>query len=144
MRTFLKKKIKQTIKMSNKLTYPEKLKYLNSLKHEIKKKRIFLDESKEFFGFDNMTQLIKVKNTSEVKGYPFLISNKKYRLGLKVIPIETKYEKAEHPSFLEFNILRHLTENIVNKNISPHFVHFLGQFKISNKARSVKHLNLKE
>ena len=125
------------------LTFNEKLKSLNKLKHDIKKKRIFLDESKQFFGFDNMTQLIKVKNTSEVKGYPFLINNKNHRFGLKVIPIETKYEKYEHPSFLEFNILNYLTENIVNKNISPHFVHFLGQFKISNKARAIKHLNLK-
>ena len=125
------------------LTYVNKLKYLNMLKHEIKKKRIMFDESKEFFGYDTMTQLIKVKNTSEVKGYPFLINNNKYRFGLKVIPVENKYEKHEHPSHLEFIILRHLTEHVVNKQISPHFVHFLGQFKISNKNRAVKHLNLK-
>jgi len=68
-------------------TYVNKLKNLNSLKHEIKKKRIFFDESKEFFGFDVMTQLIKVKNTSEIKGYPFLINNKHHRFGLKVIPV---------------------------------------------------------
>ena len=43
------------------LTYVNKLKYLNMLKHEIKKKRIMFDESKEFFGYDTMTQLIKVK-----------------------------------------------------------------------------------
>ena len=125
------------------LTYSNKLKYLNMLKHEIKKKRIMFDESKEFFGYDVMTQLIKVKNTSEIKGYPFLIHNNKYRFGLKVIPVENKYEKHDHPSHLEFIILRHLTEHIVNKQISPHFVHFLGQFKISNKNKAIKHLNLK-
>jgi hypothetical protein len=124
-------------------TYVNKLKNLNSLKHEIKKKRIFFDESKEFFGFDVMTQLIKVKNTSEIKGYPFLINNKHHRFGLKVIPVENKYEKHEHPSYLEYIILKYLTENIVNKQISPHFVHFLGQFKVSNKIRAIKHINLK-
>ena len=43
------------------LTYDDKLKYLNMIKHEIKKKRILFDESKEFFGYNTMTQLIKVK-----------------------------------------------------------------------------------
>ena len=124
-------------------TYVDKLKNLNSLKHEIKKKRIFFDESKEFFGFDIMTQLIKVKNTSEIKGYPFLINNKHHRFGLKVIPVENKYEKHEHPSYLEYIILKYLTENVVNKQISPHFVHFLGHFKVSNKIRAIKHINLK-
>ena len=123
--------------------YLDRLKYLNILKHEIKKKRILFDESKKFFGFDTMTQLIKVKNTSEIKGYPFLIYDNLYRFGLKVIPVENKYEKSEHPSHLEFIILRYLTENMVNKKISPHFVHFLGQFKVSNKVRALKHLNLK-
>jgi len=129
--------------MSDVLPYLNKLKLLNSYKHEIRKKRIFFDESKDMFGFDTMTQLIKVKNTSEVKGYPFMINNKKYKFGLKVIPVENKYEKHEHPSNLEFIILQHLTENIVNKQISPHFAHFLGYFKISNRVRALKHINLK-
>jgi hypothetical protein len=127
----------------SKISYLEKLKLLNLHKHEIKKKRIFFDENKDMFGFDIMTQLIKVKNTSEVKGYPFMIKDKKYKFGLKVIPVENKYEKFEHPSCLEYIILQYLTENIVNKQISPHFAHFLGHFKVSNKVRALKHLNLK-
>lgn len=129
------------------LTYKEKLEKLNSLKHEIKKKRIRFDEDKDMFGFDTMSQLIKVHNTSDIKGYPFVIynndkDNQKY--GLKVVPLENKFEKADHPANLEHVILRYLTENIVNKSISPHFVHFLGHMKISNKSRAVKHLNLKK
>ena len=129
--------------MAKPLLYTDKLKLLNSYKHEIRKKRIFLDVSKDMFGFDIMSQLIKVKNTSEVKGYPFMISNKKYKFGLKVIPLENRYDKYEHPTYLEYIILQYLTENIVNKQISPHFVHYLGQFKISNRDRAIKHLNLK-
>lgn len=126
--------------------YTKKLYKLNSLKHEIKKKRINFDEDKDTFGFDTMSQLIKVKNTSNIKGYPFVIYNKDEELkyGLKVVPLESKYDKLEHPANLEHIILRFLTENIVNKSISPHFVHYLGYKKLSNKARAIKQLNLKK
>lgn len=127
------------------LSYNKKLEKLNSIKHEIKKKRIHFDEDKDMFGFETMSQLIKVNNTSNIKGYPFVIYNKNDRkYGLKVVPLETKYDKSENPANLEHIILKYLTENIVNKNISPHFVHFLGHSKISNKSRAIKQLNLKK
>lgn len=140
MNTDLNKKFKNVL---------EKQKYLNNVRHEIKKKRIFLDEGKEKFGMDEMTQLIKVKNTSHVKGYPFSITKKKYnnedilKFALKIVPIETKYEKDKHPCNLENLILKELTENIVNKNISPHITHYLGTQKVSNKNKALKQLNLK-
>ena len=127
----------------------EKIKYLKDIRHEIKKKRIFFDENKERFGLDEFSQLMKVKNTSEVKGYPFKAFNKNsqkthgIRYGLKVVPVETKYDKKEHPSNLENVILKELTENIVNKMISPHIAYYLGVQKVSNKSRSLKMLNLK-
>ena len=130
----------------------EKIKHLKDIRHEIKKKRIFFDENKERFGFDEFSQLIKVKNTSEVKGYPFKAYNKNkknhekthgIRYGLKVVPVETKYDKNEHPSNLENVILKELTDNIVNKMISPHFAYYLGVQKVSNKSRALKMLNLK-
>ena len=127
------------------LSYNKKLEKLNSIKHEIKKKRLFFDEDKDMFGFETMSQLIKVNNTSNIKGYPFVIYNKNdEKYGLKVVPLETKYDKAENPANLEHIILKFLTENVVNKNISPHFVHFLGHSKISNKSRAIKQLNLKK
>ena len=130
----------------------EKIKHLKDIRHEIKKRRIFFDENKERFGFDEFSQLIKVKNTSEVKGYPFKAYNKNkedhkkthgIRYGLKVVPVETKYDKNEHPSNLENVILKELTDNIVNKMISPHFAYYLGVQKVSNKSRALKMLNLK-
>jgi hypothetical protein len=126
-----------------------KTKILKDIRHEIKKKRFILDETREKFGFDDMTQLTKVKNTSEVKGYPFVASKveskilKGVKVGLKVVPVETKFEKHEHPTNLEFLALKELTDNIVCKNISPHIVFYLGNQKISNKSRAVKFLNLK-
>lgn len=122
----------------------QKQKYLNEIRHEIKKKRIIFDESKEKFGMDELSQLMKVKNTSEVKGYPLKISKgTTFKVALKIVPIETKYEKDEHPCHLEHIILKELTDNIVNKEISPHIAHYLGAQKISNKCRAIKHLNLK-
>ena len=127
----------------------EKQKYLNNVRHEIKKKRLLFDEGKEKFGMDEMTQLIKVKNTSEVKGYPFAITKKNYKnneslkMAIKIVPIETKYEKDEHPCNLENLILKELTENIVNKSISPHITHYLGTQKVTNKNKALKQLNLK-
>jgi hypothetical protein len=127
----------------------DKIKYLEEIRHEIKKKRLVFDENKEKFGLTDFYQLMKVKNTSEVKGYPFRASKEKHekshgiRYGLKIVPIETKYEKLEHPSHLEYIILKELTDNIVTKNISPHIAHYLGVQKLSNKCRALKQLNLK-
>ena len=134
---------------SYKFEYNQKLSILKSIRHEIKKKRFILDESKDKFAFDDLTQLKKVKNTSEVKGYPFVASKvqsktlKGIKLGLKVIPIETKFEKYEHPTNLEFIALKELTDNILHKNISPHIVCYLGSQNVPNKSRSIKFLNLK-
>jgi hypothetical protein len=133
------------------IKYPldTKIKYLEEIRHEIKKKRLVFDENKEKFGLSDFYQLMKVKNTSEVKGYPFRGSKDKHekshglRYGLKIVPIETKYEKLEHPSHLEYIILKELTDNIVKKNVSPHITHYLGVQKLSNKCRALKPLNLK-
>ena len=132
------------------IEFKKKLKYLENIRHEIKKKRILFDESKERFGLDELSQLIKVKNTSEIKGYPFKGSKSIYNkitrginFGLKIVPIETKYDKIEHPCNLENLILKELTDNIINKNISPHFTYYLGTQKVTNKSRALKMLNLK-
>ena len=129
-----------------KLSLNEKNKYLNDIRHEIKKKRLIFDESKDKFGLDEFTQLTKVKNTSEIKGYPFRgkkMKIKNTQFGIKIVPIETKYEKHEHPCNLENLILKELTDKLVNTNISPHITYYLGTQKISNKSKALKMLNLK-
>lgn len=123
-----------------------KIKKFKDIRHEIKKKRIIFDENKEKFGLDEFSQLTKVKNTSEIKGYPFKGKKLKYsdtRFGIKIVPIETKYEKHEHPCNLENLVLKELTDKLVNTNISPHITYYLGTQKISNKSKALKMLNLK-
>lgn len=126
----------------------KKQKILKNIRNEIKKKRLLLDESKEYFGGTSIKQLSKVKNTSDVKGYPFKITHDNkfvegLQLALKITPIETKFDKENHPSNIEYIILKDFTENIVLENISPHITFFLGVQKISNSGRAIKFLNLK-
>jgi hypothetical protein len=130
-----------------KLSLTQKIKLLESIRHEIKKKRVILDESKDKFGMEEMSQLIKVKNTSQVKGYPFKIKGRSLKcnenIAIKVVPIESKYEKEQHPCYIENMVLRELTDNFVLNNISPHVTHYLGTQKVTNKSRALKQLNLK-
>jgi hypothetical protein len=140
---------KPTSDMKMVFRFDSKLRYMSEIRHEIKKKRLFFDECKERFGMDEMSQLMKVKNTSEVKGYPFKVSKgnhsatKGLRMACKIVPIETKYDKHEHPCNLENMVLKELTDNFVNKNISPHIAYYFATQKVSNKCRALKHLNLK-
>jgi hypothetical protein len=130
--------------------YLDKLSILRGIRNDIKKKRFVLDENINNFGFDKMTQLKKVKNIDEIKGYPFVASKKTsktlkgLKLGLKIVPSELKYNKFEHPSNLEYIALKELTDNIVYKNISPHIAFYIGIQKVSNKSRALKFLNLKQ
>lgn len=133
-----------------KYDFKKKLHYLYEIRQDIKKHRIVFDENKEHFGLDEFYQLTKVKNTSEVKGYPFKGYFNKYdkilrgiKMGLKIIPLETKYEKIDHPSNIECIVLKELTDQIINKGKSPHIGYYLGVQKISNKCRAIKNLNLK-
>ena len=127
-------------------TFVKKFKALAKIRQDLKKKRLVLNETLDKFGMSEMTQLVKVKNTSQVKGYPFKVTTSNTampKIALKIVPIETKYDKTEHPCHLENMILKELTDNIVNKHISPHITYYLGSQKVSNKSRALKHLNLK-
>jgi len=141
--------IKSEKDLSFKIRYQDKIELLGKIRHEIKKRRFILDENVEKFGFDDISLLSKVKNTSEVKGYPMVASKKQSKLlkgqkiALKIVPIEQKYEKNEHPSILESVALKELTDNVILKNKSPHIAFYLGNQKVSNKARAIKFLNLK-
>ncbi len=125
----------------------EKQSLLKEVRQDIKKNRLVFDEGKDKFGMDELSQLTNVKNTSEVKGYPFKTCKSSYKnnlkLALKIVPIELKYDKHEHPCHIENLVLKELTENIIHKNISPHIAYYLGTQKVSNKSRALKHLNLK-
>jgi hypothetical protein len=140
-----KKELKDHVDMKL-MPLSEKINNCQTLKRQFSKNKLFLDENSDNFGMSEFSQLTKVKNTSEVKGYPFKgrMKNIKIPLGIKVVPNETKYDKTQHPSYLEFMALKLLTEELVDKNVTPHIVYYLGQQKISNRSRAIKFLNLKK
>lgn len=127
------------------MIFQEYLKYLKDLRQSIKKKRFILDETQEKFGLIELKQLTEVKNDKEIKGYPFYGKNKNNNeIGIKIVPIEKKYNKYNHPSMLECTFLKEMTDEIINKNISPHIVYYLGYNKIPNNAKAIRFLNLKK
>lgn len=128
-----------------KLEFKELIRELKETRQRIKRKRFLLDESQDKFGLIELKQLNEVKNEKEIKGYPFYGKNKKgTEIGIKIVPIEKKYNKNNHPAMLECMFLRELTDNIVNKNISPHIVYYLGYQKVTNSSKAIRFLNLKK
>jgi hypothetical protein len=128
-----------------KLEFKELIRILKETRQRIKRKRFLLDESQDKFGLVELKQLNEVKNEKEIKGYPFYGKNKKgTEIGIKIVPIEKKYNKNNHPAMLECMFLRELTDNIVNKNVSPHIVYYFGYQKVSNSSKAIRFLNLKK
>lgn len=132
-----------------KLEYNQKIKNVAKLRQDFKKKRFILDESLENFGLDTFKQLTNVKNIDEIKGYPFkgyfndLKKTNLIKLAFKLIPIESKYTKQEHPSNIEYLMLKEFNDELVLKNVTPHVVNYIGYKKIYNKSKAIKFLNLK-
>jgi hypothetical protein len=124
----------------NDFTIIEKNSFFKNIAHLIKKKKIFIDEERSNFKLDRVLLLDNVKNTSQIKGYPCVgfIEKLNLSLGLKINPIDSQFPKENHPAYLEYNILKFLTDELINTNITPHIVYYLGAKKISNKSRALK------
>ena len=135
------------MKVQDKINYNEKINLLRKFKHELKRRRIVFDEERTNFKFDRLEQLSRITNTSEIKGYPCAGFSHKIQelfgiqVGIKINPLETKYKKTEHPSNLEYMILKRLTEDLIDTDICPHIVYFLDNKKVSNRSRALKFIS---
>jgi serine/threonine protein kinase len=144
------------------MSFLEKLEVYKELRQKLKKKKIFLDESKDSFGFKMKTlvDIKDVRNTEDIKGYPLLLKvplpgalssnvplsplrSTSKKIVLKVVPIETKYNKREHPVYLESLVLRYLTDDLLYNCITPNITNYLYDFKASNNSKALHFLNLK-
>jgi hypothetical protein len=131
------------------LSYKQKLIEFNKIRQELKNKTIELDENKKYFGHVKTTPLKKKdkEEDDEIKGFPYKLrlkgNHQIKNISIKIIPIETKYTTQEHPCFIENIILKELTDNIINKNISPHIVFYFGSNKVVNKSNALFDMNLK-
>lgn len=130
------------------LSYKQKLEEFNKIRQELKNKTIELNENKKYFGHIKAIPLKKKEkdDDDEIKGFPYKLrlkgNNQIKNISIKIIPIETKYTTHEHPCFIENIILKELTDNIINKNISPHIVFYFGSNKVVNKSNALIDMNL--
>lgn len=115
-----------------------KLKTLDELRTNIKRKKIILDETKENFGFDRMKQLRDV-DKDYVQGIPYRLTMKDgKKFVLKVTPIEKIYEKDKNPAYIENIILKEMTNTCIKKYNIPNFSYYLGSDKINCKAPALR------
>ena len=134
------------MKSQDKISWTEKIKLLKKLKHDLKKKKLIIDEERTNFKCEKFEILHRSKNLDEMKGYPCfgesqkILDTYKTQLGIKIIPIEKKFPKDTHPGDLEHLILKKLTEDLVDERITPHIVYFLQHKKVSNSCRALKML----
>lgn len=118
--------------------FKDKLKFLDALRSNIKKKKVVIDETKENFGFEKMKQLRDV-DRDYIQGIPFrLQSFDGKKIVFKVTPVETRYEKNKNPVYIENIILKELTETFVKKYNIPNFLYYLGTLKISCKSPALR------
>lgn len=116
----------------------EKIEKLDTLRSNIKKKKVVIDETKENFGFERMKQLNKVSD-DYISGIPYRLNMKDgNKFVLKVTPIHTTFEKDRNPVYIENIILKELTETFIKKYKIPNFLFYLGSSKISCKSPALK------
>jgi serine/threonine protein kinase len=129
--------------MAGKISFSDKTKSLIALRQGIRKRKLVFNDSIEKFGMESMDLMHKVSNSSEIKGYPCKVIVKNGAIALKVLPMESGYSKKDHPCKIETTVLETLTTKLVEPGILPHIVHFLGTFKVSNSAKAVRDLGIR-
>jgi hypothetical protein len=125
----------------------EKIKSLQALRRDIKNKRLIFDDSRTNFGHSEMDLMGRTQTLDpeaspeeeEVKGFPYKLDLKKGgQVCLKLIPLESRFDRELHPSYIEGIILKELTENLINPGVCPHICSYLGVRTISNGCRALR------
>ena len=136
--------------MESKTSWKTHCEEIKNLRRALKKKRLVLDEQLECFGCDLQflgQDYNDYKSDSdsdsdseiEVKGFPYKVTFKKGQvIAMKIIPIESKFNKKSHPCYMEGIVLKELTDNLVDKSICPHITSYLGVQRIHNNSIAMK------
>lgn len=112
---------------------------------KINSEKIVFDSDKAFFGFKRLIQLHPVDDEEQIKGYPCLAYNKHsdvVKLGMKVIPLEKKYDLENHPCLVEIKLLKEFTSLII-KEITPHITFYFTDIVVYNKKKALTQFPLK-
>lgn len=122
----------------------QRLELLFQTQHDIISGKIIFDAEKKNFGFRLMEQLFPV-SIDEIKGYPCVVYNKysdSIKFGVKIIPLELKYDKDSHPCHIEHLLLQEFTNLVVNYE-SPHITFFFKEMPVNNKKKALTRFPLK-
>lgn len=127
------------------LTIGKRLDLFFDARKKIKEGLIKFDPSVKNFGFKRMDQLFPVVS-DEIKGFPCLVYNKlsdTLKYGVKIIPMERRYDLETHPSKVEAKLLEEFT-NLVVDFVTPHITFYFDSFIVSNKKQSLTEYPLKK
>ena len=127
------------------LSLASKLDLLKNTVSKIESGHITFDATQENFGFCRLEQLFPVSR-DEIKGYPCIAYNRpsdKLKFGIKIIPLETKYENDTHPCRLETRLLKDF-RRLVLENVTPHITFYFCDFQIKNTKKALIKFPLKE
>ncbi len=126
------------------VTLKKRLALLEEMKRKIADGEVTFDPDKANFGFRRLEQLFPVAQ-DEIKGYPCMASNRfsdPVKFGIKVIPLESKYEVDTHPCTVEVNLLKEFS-NLVSSGVTPHCTHYFTDLIVPNKKRALTKFPLK-
>jgi len=126
------------------ITIKRRLELLADMQRKILSQDMTFDPEKANFGFKRMEQLFPVVQ-DEIKGYPCVAYDKfsdPIKFGIKVIPLELKYENSTHPCRIEIALLKEFTE-LVTSYVTPHITFFFKEMSVSNKKKALTRFPLK-
>ncbi len=98
------------------LTIKKRLELLIETQKKVLNNEIVFDPDKANFGFKYLEQLFPVVHY-EIKGYPCVAYNKfsdLIKFGVKVIPLELKFENETHPCKIELALLKEFTSLVTS------------------------------
>lgn len=87
------------------------------------------------------------KYENDIKGFQCVLFNKQtdtYKFAAKIQPMSKKHGKKRHPCLLEAEIVKFLTEEIVDKKISPHISFYVWSGLVHNRKNAMTYLPFKK
>lgn len=123
----------------------ERLNLLVQASKDIKNGRCKFDPNESKFGLSRFEQLFPVYD-DEIKGFPcvgYNVMNDPVKYGIKVNPLELRYDEADHPCKLEVQFIKEFTNNVVIPGLSPHITFYFTDFYARNNQRALTSFPLK-
>ena len=127
------------------LSLRERLALLSRTTVDIKHGRLVFDPNKAKFGMVNFDKLFDVNLQEEIKGFPCVAYNHMsdpIKFGIKVNPLENKYNAKDHPCRIEAMLLREFTKCVTN-GITPHITYYFCDMDVFNTQNAITKFPLK-